>query len=311
MPQESRPQGRGVALWIEQGCRRRCGLIVVATGLLLWLSTGCASPQRAQTVMVDADPSASVASDSAEATSEIKPSIDARATATPVSKTRSVDLGHSVRQSPLRMQVFGDGEETVLVIGGIHGSEPTGAYVAKRLGDYLYRHPEAYADRTVAVIAAANPDGVLRRRRRNANGVDLNRNFPAENWSASRESSRYHGGPEPASEPETRALIAAIESLRPALIISIHSIARGRHCNNFDGPAQRVAELMTVANGYPTRATIGYPTPGSLGSWAGQDRHIPTITLELPRDLSGSSCWDENRTALLAAIQAERVDVGK
>jgi protein MpaA len=59
---------------------------------------------------------------------------------------------------------------------------------------------------------------------------------------------------------------------------------------------------MSKHNGYPPAATMGYPTPGSLGSYAGIDRQIPMITLELPRDAPGDQAWRENREALLAAI---------
>jgi protein MpaA len=73
-------------------------------------------------------------------------------------------------------------------------------------------------------------------------------------------------------------------------------------CNNYDGPAEPLARRMAAANGYPIRASIGYPTPGSLGSWAGIDRHIPIITLELPAAAAAARCWEANREALLAAV---------
>jgi protein MpaA len=77
-------------------------------------------------------------------------------------------------------------------------------------------------------------------------------------------------------------------------------------CNNYDGPAQHIAELMSRYNGYAAKSNIGYPTPGSLGSWAGIDRQIPMITLELPRSLPGNKAWPNNRQAVLAAITAVR-----
>jgi protein MpaA len=79
-----------------------------------------------------------------------------------------------------------------------------------------------------------------------------------------------------------------------------------RPCNNYDGPAQHIAELMSRYNSYPATPTIGYPTPGSLGSWAGIDRQIPMITLELPRKLPGDQAWPNNRQAILAAIAASK-----
>jgi protein MpaA len=60
---------------------------------------------------------------------------------------------------------------------------------------------------------------------------------------------------------------------------------------------------MAAGNGYEVRANIGYPTPGSLGNWAGVDQNIPIITLELPGGSSSPACWQRNREALLAAIR--------
>ena len=62
--------------------------------------------------------------------------------------------------------------------------------------------------------------------------------------------------------------------------------------------------LASRFNEYPAQASIGYPTPGSFGSWAGVDRRIPTITLELPKGQSGAQGWQGNRAALLAIIHA-------
>ena len=73
---------------------------------------------------------------------------------------------------------------------------------------------------------------------------------------------------------------------------------------NYDGPGLRLAEKMAVYNGYPVRGDIGYPTPGSFGNYAGVEKRIPTITLELPRG-SFESMWEANRDALLAAIHIE------
>lgn len=201
--------------------------------------------------------------------------------------------------------MFGDpaSQRLTLIIGGIHGSEPTSAFVAHQLAEYLNKNPQAAGGRPVVIIPASNPDGLLAGSRTNANGVDVNRNFPATNWRPHKHK-LYYNGPSPSSEPETQAILNAMNTLMPARIISIHSIERGRHCNNYDGPAESLAKLMHSFNRYPVTPTMGYPTPGSLGSFAGIDRQIPIITLELPRDASGETAWKENRAALLAAISA-------
>jgi protein MpaA len=91
---------------------------------------------------------------------------------------------------------------------------------------------------------------------------------------------------------------------RPHKAVAVHCIDGGRHCNNFDGPAEALATLMSTHNEYPVEPSIGYATPGSFGAWAGIDLRIPTVTLELPADRSANHCWEHNRDALLAVIHA-------
>lgn len=215
---------------------------------------------------------------------------------------RILHVGDSVEGRALVVEIYGDGPPTTLVLGGIHGDETRGQHVAARFAEFLAAHPEATAGRAVAVLAVANPDGAVRRTRVNARGVDLNRNFPARNWRASREGSRHYGGPAPASEPETEAILRLIDMLRPDRIVALHDTVNMKACNNYDGPAVALAECMAACNGYPVVASLGYPTPGSLGSWAGVDRAIPIITLELPAKRPASECWERNRAALAAVV---------
>lgn len=216
-------------------------------------------------------------------------------------KTRVINVGSSQQGAPILMHSFGEELRPLLIFAAIHGDEPNTAGVAKRLIEYLDAHPEAYSGRSVVVIPVTNPDGLSRKARGNIRGVDVNRNFPARNWQPSKPG-RYHGGAAASSEPETLALIKSVELLDPRGIISLHCIARGRHGNNFDGPGEGLAKLLAGKNGYRVLKTIGYPTPGSFGSWAGVDRAIPTVTLELPSDLDSEAAWRENRDALLEAI---------
>lgn len=211
-------------------------------------------------------------------------------------------LGYSVKGVPITAHVFGTAGRPALIFGAIHGSEPNSGSLARDLLDFLSAHPEACSGRRVAVIPVANPDGLVRNRRLNEHNVDLNRNFPARNWAASKPGSNY-GGDKPAAEPETQAIIKAVELLQPDRIVSIHAITNGRECNNYDGPGAELAAAMKSHNGYRVAKTIGYPTPGSFGSWAGIDRQIATITLELPVNLPGNQCWAQHKDALLAVIQ--------
>ncbi len=213
---------------------------------------------------------------------------------------RTVSLGESVEGRPLTLEIFGDGPDRVFIFGGIHGDEPTSATLAKRFADHLRIHWEMFEGKTIGILAEANPDGLLRKTRTNAHGIDLNRNFPASNWSKAGKSGKH--GTRPCSEPETRAIIKAMELIQPARIVAIHSARGGRHCNNYDGPARLLAEAMNQHNRYPVKASMGYPTPGSFGTYAGIDHCIPTITLELPRADSALSVWRDNAVALESFI---------
>jgi protein MpaA len=124
----------------------------------------------------------------------------------------------------------------------------------------------------------------------------VNRNFAAGNWR-----SRHMNGPAPLSEPESRAIERLIIEERPARIISIH---QPLGCVDYDGPAAELARIMADSTGLPVRKLGG--RPGSLGSWAGFDRGIPIITLELPGSagrLDREELWRRYGPALLAAIR--------
>ncbi len=165
----------------------------------------------------------------------------------------------------------------VIVIGCFHGDEPQGDYLIRQ---YLKIKP----DTNLLMIPCLNKSGFEAGTRVNSNGVDLNRNFPTENWILG-EKGDYFGGDSPASEEETRFIISIIEKYSPKAILSLHSPYK---VVNYDGgksgEGKNLAEQISAIIGYPVEENIGYPTPGSFGTWAGVERDIPTITLELDEE---------------------------
>lgn len=207
-------------------------------------------------------------------------------------------VGTSVEGREVFAKVFGAGEKTVLIIGGFHGNELNGVELALAFGEYLEEEGDVPAGVRAVVVPVLNPDALVRQQRMNVNNVDINRNFPTVNWTPEVKVERYNPGKAPASEPETRIAMKLVEEYRPLRIISIHTPLE---VVNYDGPAKELAERMAAHNGYPVRGDIGYPTPGSFGNFAGVEKQIPTITLELP---SGpfSTMWEDNKAALIAAL---------
>ena len=129
-------------------------------------------------------------------------------------------------------------------------------------------------------IPCLNPDGMAENKRTNANGVDLNRNYPTKNWELT-EKDQYFGGETPASEIETQFMVNVLEKYKPKAIVALHAPYK---IVNYDGPAQNLAQKISEIIKYPVEGSIGYPTPGSFGTYCGVERNIPTITLELDEE---------------------------
>ncbi len=212
-------------------------------------------------------------------------------------KTQYVELGRSVRGRAINAAILGNGPKRVMVLGGIHGDEIAGALLAKALIATLELEPLP-GNMTVIIVSEVNPDGVATRKRVNARGVDINRNFPAKSWRAEYKDKLRYPGSQPGTEPETQAVIKLLERYPPDLLITFHA-ALG--CMNWDGPGSEIAAMMARLNGYPLCSSLGYETPGSLGQYTGIDRKIPSVTIEL-RDADDAGLARVNMPALRAVL---------
>jgi protein MpaA len=206
--------------------------------------------------------------------------------------------GRSVQGRSIEYSVHGTGEQTVLILGAIHGNEPTSAALVGSLQNYLSENPQllVLTYRRVIILPVSNPDGLASNTRLNANGVDLNRNFPAANRI---NSARY--GYIALSEPESKAIKRLIEQYKTDRIVSVH---QPLGCVDYDGPGKELAEAVGKICDLPLRK-LG-AMPGSLGSYAGEMMNISVITLELPgeaENLSELTLWEVYGRALLRAIE--------
>lgn len=170
----------------------------------------------------------------------------------------------------------------VLLLGGIHGDEPSASALVFRWLQTMDSPAAQGLQWKVAPLL--NPDGLLaaRPQRVNARGVDLNRNFPTLGWQ--REAPRYWAkvtrsdprrfpGKSPLSEPESRWVHDTIERFRPDLIVSVHAPFG---VLDFDGEADPPRQF-----GRLNYRKVGV-YPGSLGNYSGQHKQVPVITIELP-----------------------------
>ncbi|NQV27023.1 MAG: DUF2817 domain-containing protein [Rhodopirellula sp.] len=219
-------------------------------------------------------------------------------TTTPdVSKVASVEtiVGHSVEGRPLVCRTIGDGEYVVLMMASIHGNEAAGTPLLNDLAKQVVETPDLLTGVTLVLLPVVNPDGVESGQRYNARGVDLNRNFPAENR---QNSSRY--GLNALSEPESLAIYQVINDTLPNHIVTLHEPLQ---CVDYDGPAKELAAVMSEFCPLPVKK-LG-SRPGSLGSYTGVTLGIPTITFELPGNAATQSpelLWRFYGEALIQAV---------
>ena len=176
-----------------------------------------------------------------------------------------------------------------LLVAAQHGEESATALLVRRLLERVSGHATRWV-----VVPVANPDGLINGTRQNAAGVDLNRNFPTASWRADDSFTFPPGiaderrvlenrtnlsspGEHAGSEPETQALMALIERLRPPLVIDIHSplelvFPRG------DVPPAVLESLCGSAN-LPIDDDVG-ECPGAFDDWL-LEIGIPAIVYEV------------------------------
>lgn len=225
---------------------------------------------------------------------------------------------NSVLGNPLMWTVFGDvsdeelpsfkDKDVTIVMCGVHGDEITPIKFCFDLMYYLreaFNNPEKakgeFLNKVVLVSPLVNPDSYFKARptRMNARGIDPNRNFPTKDWQLEarklwltkfRRDKRRNPGEKPNSEPEVIYQVNLIKRYNPDKIVSVHSPLT---LLDYDGPSiaanngmdgvkahDLLIQMSKDASGYNIK---DYPFfPGSLGNWAGQERNIPTYTLELP-----------------------------
>ena len=183
-------------------------------------------------------------------------------------------LEETTTKNKNKIKLLGEDDfKNILVVGVFHGDEPQGEYL---INNYLNNNSSK-----LLFIPCLNPDGRDLNTRQNANNVDLNRNFPTKNWIKT-EDKHYFGGDVAGSEIETKFVLKILNKYKPKIILTIHS----PYCVvNYDGDAKELAFKCSEIINYPLEEDIGYPTPGSFGTYCGKERNIATITLELSEEL--------------------------
>jgi len=195
--------------------------------------------------------------------------------------------GRSVKNAPILIKEYPplprrEPLGRILLFGGIHGDEYSSVSIVFKWMRILDEHHSGLFH--WHIVPLLNPDGLLQETssRMNANGVDLNRNFPTPNWEEesnhywtekTKRNPRRYPGKSALSEPETLWLVENIEKFRPDIIVTIHA---PHGIVDYDGPKNGPYKLgrlyLNLLGTYP----------GSLGRYAGVLEEVPVVTIELP-----------------------------
>jgi protein MpaA len=191
----------------------------------------------------------------------------------------------------------------ILILGGVHGNEIEGTTLAFGL---LREFSTSFNFKmNLTLVPAFNLDGVISQTRVNGNGVDLNRNLPTQDWNPKAFDIKYPPGPSAGSESENKSLISFLEAEKPQFIISLHS---WHPLLNVNGNCINEAQAISSLTGYEIKEEIGYPTPGCLGTYAGLERNMPTLTYEIERGLALDKVLSLHTPAIMAALNISEKD---
>jgi protein MpaA len=183
-------------------------------------------------------------------------------------------IGYTVKDRPIRAWRLGDPTSPVkaVFIASMHGNEAQPAKILLNLRDGA---PVTGAD--IWVVPYMNRDGFVRHTRKNARGVDLNRNFPVR-WIP--QDGKYESGRRPASERETRVMMRFLSEIKPKYVVSFHQPLYGVDMANADKVRPLGRRLSRYLNLPRKRFTCNGGCHGTMTQWFNKMFAGAAITVE-------------------------------
>jgi hypothetical protein len=220
-------------------------------------------------------------------------------------------IGSSVQGRGITGYRFGDGPNKIIFVGGTHGDERSSVQILNSWIDQLELNPTRIpAHQTIIVIPNLNPDGYAANRRTNANNVDLNRNFPSNNWKSGvtmpdQSYLEHGGGTHPLSEPESSALANYVTSQGPRLVLTYHaagSVVIPNHSGDSNAIAIEYGKQSTVGYRSDGNGLFHYDTTGAFEDWLHDKRGIPALLIELKTRTSSDFSGHRNALWYIAQL---------
>lgn len=210
---------------------------------------------------------------------------------------RRVEIGTSVQGRPIYAYQVGQerAARTMVVLGQIHGDEPAGRRTAGAIRDH-----RPVRGITLWIVPTINPDGAAMKRRQNARGVDLNRNW-GYNWAPSRRGSATWSGPKAWSEPETVAMRKFLFNVDPTWVVGIHQPLYG--IDTYRPKSRTLAERLVRSLGLPRKSfTCSGVCHGTMTGFINHRMPAAANTVEYGRYPSTRFVTVRARNGLVSAL---------
>jgi predicted deacylase len=300
---------------------RKSVLLLLSMGVVLGIA-GC----RGQASLVPTTGAASTGSPSPSVRPEATPTRDSTPTPTarPALHGHEI-LGESWQGRSIVAHWFGNGRHKIVLVGNIHGgTEENTHWLALEMIAYYEEHLEEIPSNvTLWIVPTANPDGLADGTRRNAHGVDLNRNADTNGDSCTENDwvSDTHtsdgvivggGGPYPFSEVESQLLRDFLEDAQVAIFYhSFAGLIFVTSCRDHP-PSSELARTLSEATGYPfpKEGWASYPVTGGMvdyladrGVAAAEVELSDTVDTEFERNLAGVRAVMESVEEIVGVAQ--------
>ena len=199
-----------------------------------------------------------------------------------------------------------EAENTILVVSTLHGREYIATAVCmKQLEFYLQNYnktvdgkklSDVFDDCNVHYIMMANPDGVTISQTKNAkwkgnaNGVNLNRNFPYRFRKEGNVRDNSYSGKKAESESETKAIVALTKKLKKTqrlAVVNYHAMGNivfgdyGGKKASLKKDIKKMYQIARSTTGYADASGYGGKSYGNYREYLSYKLEVPSITLEM------------------------------
>jgi murein peptide amidase A len=190
-------------------------------------------------------------------------------------------LGHTRSGRPIKAWRLGEpGAPKYVVISTMHGNERHTKRIVAALRD-----GRRIRGIDLWVVPVYNPDGFARNTRKNVDGS-------------------YESGPGPASEPETRAMMAFLSEIQPRRIVSFHQPLNGVDVNTKKPKfARRLGRALRLPR---TSLNCGGVCHGTMTSWYNANFKGAALTVEYGAHPSRHRTGVQAPRALLRVLGGRR-----